>query len=404
MNFLSKCRCCNKERFGSVKYCPFCGTEESTSRTSSGIGIASPRPVETVISAASEPEIEKVIKPPVEHFTISVNSGEHGHISPATVELAKDTEKNFEIHPDAGYVINDVKVDGRSKGAITTYNFKDVRANHTIEASFSLLQYVIEYKIGDNKSEKINVDYGSNKTFEITSKKGWKIADVLVDGVSQGTITAYTFNNISSDHIIEAKSQPEEKDARVGFRPSTFFARFAVFAGVIWLIYYLFSGSNKVNVDFAQINLTSKPTGASVSIDGTNLGKTPLNYQIKTGKHDITLTKSGYLQKSVSVTLSKNENKKIKLSLSRENSAKDNLVKTNNNSISSGNASDEALQSDINQGIELFNNQEYDSAINKFNSILQGHPNNKQAREYLNKSKAAQQEVLNNWKNDLNKQ
>jgi len=238
MNSPSKCRCCNKERFGPVKYCPFCGTEESTSITPGGI--ASKRSVEAVIATVSELEIVEVIKPAVEHFTISVSSGEHGHISPPTVELAKDTDKNFEIHPDVGYVISDVKIDGRSNGAITSYNFKDVRANHTIEASFSLQQYVIEYKRGDNKSEKLNAEYGANKTFEIASKKGWKIADVMVDGVSQGAITTYTFNNICSDHIIEAKSQPEEKDARVGFRPSTFIVRFAVIAGVIWLLYYLF--------------------------------------------------------------------------------------------------------------------------------------------------------------------
>ena len=44
----------------------------------------------------------------------------------------------------------------------------------------------------------------SNKTYTITPSAGYFILDVLVDGVSQGAISSYTFNIIIGDHTIEA--------------------------------------------------------------------------------------------------------------------------------------------------------------------------------------------------------
>jgi len=115
------------------------------------------------------------------------------------------------------------------------------------------------------------------------------------------------------------------------------------------------------------------------------------------------VSKNGYLVQTFSITLSKNEIKKTSIKLTRSSLASKKSEKTNNSSGKSGSTSNEALQSEINQGIELFNNQEYDSAISKLDAVLQSHPNNSQAREYLQKSKTAQQEVLDNWKKDLNK-
>ena len=55
----------------------------------------------------------------------------------------------------------------------------------------------------------INVEYGSNKTFYITPSSGYKIKDVKVDGISVGTVSSYTFNNIMSNHIIEVICEKE---------------------------------------------------------------------------------------------------------------------------------------------------------------------------------------------------
>ena len=48
------------------------------------------------------------------------------------------------------------------------------------------------------------VTEGDDQTFTITSDEGYKISDVLVDGLSEGTVTTYTFTDIQADHTIAA--------------------------------------------------------------------------------------------------------------------------------------------------------------------------------------------------------
>ena len=69
--------------------------------------------------------------------TITSSAGLGGTISPAGVETANygDTP-SFMIIPDSGYTIEDVKVNGDSKGSISSYTFEPVIADNTISATF----------------------------------------------------------------------------------------------------------------------------------------------------------------------------------------------------------------------------------------------------------------------------
>lgn len=55
-----------------------------------------------------------------------------------------------------------------------------------------------------NLSGAIVVSEGENQTFTITPEEGYEISDVLVDSVSVGAVSTYTFNNIQQDHTIAA--------------------------------------------------------------------------------------------------------------------------------------------------------------------------------------------------------
>ena len=52
--------------------------------------------------------------------------------------LPAGDDQSFTITPDSGYQVADVLVDGASVGAVTSYTFTNVQANHTIAASFQL--------------------------------------------------------------------------------------------------------------------------------------------------------------------------------------------------------------------------------------------------------------------------
>ncbi len=77
------------------------------------------------------------VTPPAGDYTITATAGEGGTISPnGEVEVKKSADQTFTITPAAGYKIKDVLVDGTSAGAVSTYTFTEVKADHTISATF----------------------------------------------------------------------------------------------------------------------------------------------------------------------------------------------------------------------------------------------------------------------------
>ena len=50
----------------------------------------------------------------------------------------------------------------------------------------------------------MSVDYGKDQAFTITPDPATRSLDVLVDGVSVGAVTSYTFNDVTAAHTIAA--------------------------------------------------------------------------------------------------------------------------------------------------------------------------------------------------------
>jgi hypothetical protein len=74
----------------------------------------------------------------VPSFTITASAGANGSISPSgAVAVASGANQSFTITPNSGFGVSGVLVDGSSVGAVTTYTFNNVTANHTIAASFA---------------------------------------------------------------------------------------------------------------------------------------------------------------------------------------------------------------------------------------------------------------------------
>ena len=142
-------------------------------------------------------------------FTITASAGPNGSISPAgTVTVNYGANQSFTITPNNGYHVAELLVDGVSVGALTSYTFSNVTANHTIAASFSIDTFVITATAGDNgtisPSGTTTVNYGGSQAYNITPATGYHVADVLVDGVSVGAVTNYTFSNVTANHTIAA--------------------------------------------------------------------------------------------------------------------------------------------------------------------------------------------------------
>ena len=71
------------------------------------------------------------------YYTIKATAGAGGSISPSgNVSVRDGGDQTFTITPDKGYAVANVKIDGKSIGAVKSYTFENVSSPHTIEAIF----------------------------------------------------------------------------------------------------------------------------------------------------------------------------------------------------------------------------------------------------------------------------
>ena len=112
-------------------------------------------------------------------YTITTTAGEGGSIDTAkTVIVNAGKSSKFNVKPDEGYTIEDVKVDGKSIGVVSSYEFTKVSANHTISATFKKIDSGIAQNYTDVKE-----DGWYYKPVMMASSKGW------FEGTSEATFS-----------------------------------------------------------------------------------------------------------------------------------------------------------------------------------------------------------------------
>ena len=105
-------------------------------------------------------------KPIVKH-TITATAGANGSISPSgKVEVVEGADQAFSITANEGYEIESLKVDGAAVSTATSYTFPNVRAAHTIEATFKQKITVEKPSIGKQPQNE-SVKAGEQATFTV---------------------------------------------------------------------------------------------------------------------------------------------------------------------------------------------------------------------------------------------
>jgi type IV pilus assembly protein PilY1 len=140
--------------------------------------------------------------------TITATAGANGSISPSgAVSVTDGLNQIFSITPNTGYNIQSLTVDGSSVAVQASYTFSNVTADHTISAAFVITTNNITASFGANGSISPSgataVNYGSSQTFTVTPNGGYRVNQVLVDGVTASlTNNAYAFSNVTGAHTI----------------------------------------------------------------------------------------------------------------------------------------------------------------------------------------------------------
>lgn len=136
-------------------------------------------------------------------FTLTAEAGNGGSITPTSALVAKGGSQTFTIHPDAGYEIEDVKVDGVSVGVVSSYTCTDVAKDSRIVVSFKSLAYTVSLEEMQNGSLKITdgegktvadgdkVPYGTLLTLLPQPAEGFALEELTENGkMLVGTVFA----------------------------------------------------------------------------------------------------------------------------------------------------------------------------------------------------------------------
>ena len=108
------------------------------------------------------------------YYTIKATAGAGGSISPSgSVSVREGRDQTFTITPDKGYAVANVKIDGKSIGAVKSYTFENVRRTHTIE--------VIFVKTNGNPQTGVFVDVATGSYYE--DAVDWAVEN----GITKGT-------------------------------------------------------------------------------------------------------------------------------------------------------------------------------------------------------------------------
>ncbi|MGI6622066.1 MAG: InlB B-repeat-containing protein [Acetivibrionales bacterium] len=135
-------------------------------------------PSYTFMNVTTDQSIHATFKPKTFEITTIVkdnedNEGVGGEISclepllePLT-DIPYDADRTFNILPDAGYRIKEIRDNGENRGADNTYQLNHIRENHTIEVIFE--------PIGDGTMHTITVQEPVNGSVTATGMVDWQV-------------------------------------------------------------------------------------------------------------------------------------------------------------------------------------------------------------------------------------
>ena len=149
-------------------------------------------------------------------YTITATAGTHGTVNGAEVvsaNIAYGSNYALTFTPDANYQVADVVVDGVTVGAVDSYEFINVTANHTVEVSFEAIMYTLTATSNMEgctiTPATTTVQAGSNVSYTLSAASGCHLLNVIANGEEVAvTNNAFTITDVQSDYTIFANFAP----------------------------------------------------------------------------------------------------------------------------------------------------------------------------------------------------
>ena len=189
-----------------------------------------------------------------EKYTVTVESGDKGTVSPGTTDVYAGDDQTFDFTPDAGYQVADVLVDGSSVGAPDSYTFEDVTETHTLGVAFE--------PRSDNHPTCVMRGW----------VRGWsnRVVKLHVTGVPGPYGTPVTMMGVALDGALWAPVHADKVTIPVGAQGVT---------KVTWLAYDANDNASPVYHRFVRVD-TKAPTVLAKAASGVVGGETRLRYRV----------------------------------------------------------------------------------------------------------------------------
>ncbi|MCL1851242.1 MAG: carbohydrate binding domain-containing protein [Bacteroidetes bacterium] len=163
----------------------------------------------------------RVVFRPID-YTIFASSGMYGSIEPAGYTIAPyGTTPHFDFIPFTGYEVDQVYIDNQPIGSMSSYDFVNISANHTIFVTFKRMALVIHLGWSDGgslvpygntmvstgtHSADVNVFYNDIQMISFAPEEGYKVSAVYVNGESYPNAIStgsYTFYYITQEQWLD---------------------------------------------------------------------------------------------------------------------------------------------------------------------------------------------------------
>ncbi len=233
---------------------------------------------------------------PAGNHTVKLSmEGYNTYEATVAVKPMNETVVNATLEESVGYLTltsdpsgATVIIDGKNVGTTPLNKYELTPGQHTVVLTKDGYQ---------NKTITVTINPGkeTTKSVTLTQLNGYLTltsepsgATVIIDGKNVGTTPLNKYELTPGNHLVTLKMS--------GYQDKVIIVTIPAGEEV--------TKSVTLEKQNGYLTLTSDPSGATVIIDGKNVGTTPLNkYELTPGQHTVVLTKDGYQNKTITVTI-----------------------------------------------------------------------------------------------------